>query len=237
MSTGTIQSIQAATAMIVPPVRRRRWKKPVAGLAIGAIAIAVKTWPAISLSLKTVSTDDAYVNSHVTYLAPRVAGQVVKVFVDDNDRVANGANFKETQLSYLRIGQRVDCEVDMCGRTKNFEGRITGFTMGTGQTLALLPPQNATGNFVKIVQRLPVRIELTDYNADELPLFVGLSVTPRVYFEDPATGASAGEYLRPTVPLDKESSNCRSKYVRRFSHLLDRVLISKSVPMAFKYHL
>ena len=79
------------------------------------------------------------------------------------------ANFKETQLADLRIGQRVRCEVDMYGSRKEFEGRITGFTMGTGQTLALLPPQNATGNFVKIVQRLPVRIELTDYDPDKHP--------------------------------------------------------------------
>ena len=58
----------------------------------------------------------------------------------------------------------------MYGRRQEYEGRITGFTMGTGQTLALLPPQNATGNFVKIVQRLPVRIELTDYDAEKSPL-------------------------------------------------------------------
>ena len=77
------------------------------------------------------------------------------------------ANFKETQLADLRIGQRVELEVDMYGSRREFEGRITGFTMGTGQTLALLPPQNATGNFVKIVQRLPVRIELTDYDPDK----------------------------------------------------------------------
>ena len=86
------------------------------------------------------------------------------------------ANFKETQLAHLRIGQRVRCEIDMYGKHKEFEGRITGFTMGTGQTLSLLPPQNATGNFVKIVQRLPVRVELTDYDPDKQPLFVGLSV-------------------------------------------------------------
>src|SRR5208283_3312950 len=91
------------------------------------------------------------------------------------------ANFKETQLADLRIGQRAVIDVDMYGSRHEFEGRITGFTMGTGQTLALLPPQNATGNFVKIVQRLPVRIELTDYKPDENPLFLGLSCTPHVY--------------------------------------------------------
>ena len=111
------------------------------------------------------------------------------------------ANFKETQLADLRIGQRVRCEVDMYGSRREFEGRITGFTMGTGQTLSLLPPQNATGNFVKIVQRLPVRIELTDYHPDKAPLFVGLSVTPYVYYKEPPTGPHAGEILQPLAAL------------------------------------
>ena len=111
------------------------------------------------------------------------------------------ANFKETQLAKLRIGQRVRCEVDMYGRRQEFEGRITGFTMGTGETLSLLPPQNATGNFVKIVQRLPVRIELTDYHPDKNPLFVGLSVSPYVYYKEPPTGLFAGDVLQPPLPL------------------------------------
>ena len=107
------------------------------------------------------------------------------------------ANFKETQLADLRIGQRVRCEVDMYGSRREFEGRITGFTMGTGQTLSLLPAQNATGNFVKIVQRLPVRVELTDYDPEKAPLFVGVSVTPYVYYKEPPTGPHAGEVLQP----------------------------------------
>lgn len=111
------------------------------------------------------------------------------------------ANFKETQLANLRIGQRVRCDVDMYGGRHEFEGRITGFTMGTGQTLALLPPQNATGNYVKIVQRLPVRIELVDYDPEQLPLFTGLSVTPYVYFKEAPTGPNAGKFLQPRTPL------------------------------------
>ena len=109
------------------------------------------------------------------------------------------ANFKETQLADLRIGQRVRCEVDMYGSRREFEGRISGFTMGTGQTLSLLPPQNATGNFVKIVQRLPVKIDLIDYDPDKAPLLVGVSVTPYVYFKEPATGRNAGSILQPLV--------------------------------------
>jgi membrane fusion protein (multidrug efflux system) len=111
------------------------------------------------------------------------------------------ANFKETQLADLRIGQRVRCEVDMYGGRREFEGRISGFTMGTGQTLSLLPPENATGNYVKIVQRLPVRIELTDYDPDKVPLFTGLSVTPYVYYKEPPTGRHAGQVLKPSAAL------------------------------------
>jgi membrane fusion protein (multidrug efflux system) len=113
------------------------------------------------------------------------------------------ANFKETQLADLRIGQRVRCEIDMYGSKREFEGRITGFTMGTGQTLSLLPPQNATGNYVKIVQRLPVRIELTDYHPDKAPLFIGLSVVPYVYYKEPATGPEGGAFLQQLQTLPR----------------------------------
>ncbi|HYZ74773.1 MAG TPA: efflux RND transporter periplasmic adaptor subunit [Chthoniobacterales bacterium] len=106
------------------------------------------------------------------------------------------ANFKETQLRNLRIGQHVDLELDMYGGKHVFEGRISGFTYGTGSTLALLPPQNATGNFVKIVQRLPVRVDVLDYDPDKLPLFAGLSVTPTVDLKAAPTGPNAGQYLQ-----------------------------------------
>jgi membrane fusion protein, multidrug efflux system len=106
------------------------------------------------------------------------------------------ANFKETQLRNLRIGQHVDLELDMYGGKHVFEGRISGFTYGTGSTLALLPPQNATGNFVKVVQRLPVRIDVLNYDPDKLPLFAGLSVTPTVDLRTEPTGPNAGQYLQ-----------------------------------------
>jgi membrane fusion protein, multidrug efflux system len=110
------------------------------------------------------------------------------------------ANFKETQLRYLRIGQPVDMYVDMYGDSHVFKGRISGFTNGTGSTLALLPPQNATGNFVKVVQRLPVRIDVEDYDPDKYPLFYGLSVVPYVYINKPPTGPNAGKFLQTYVP-------------------------------------
>jgi membrane fusion protein, multidrug efflux system len=109
------------------------------------------------------------------------------------------ANFKETQLGDLRIGQSADLYVDMYGGRQVFKGRVAGFTMGTGSTLALLPPQNATGNFIKIVQRLPVRIELEGYDPDKKPLFIGTSVEPYVYLNKPPTGPDAGKFLQSNV--------------------------------------
>ena len=109
-------------------------------------------------------------------------------------------NFKETQLHDLRIGQPVDLYVDMYGNSQVFKGRVAGFTMGTGSTLALLPAQNATGNFVKVVQRLPVRIELEGYDPDKTPLFIGTSVVPYVYLKKPATGPDAGKFLQAYLP-------------------------------------
>jgi membrane fusion protein (multidrug efflux system) len=117
------------------------------------------------------------------------------------------ANFKETQLHNLRIGQRVTIEADMYGGRHKFEGRISGFTFGTGSTLALLPPQNATGNFVKVVQRLPVRIDLLNYDPDKLPLFVGLSVTPSVDLWSKPTGPNAGKFLQELIPQSSPASS------------------------------
>jgi len=120
------------------------------------------------------------------------------------------ANFKETQLRDLRIGQPVDLYLDMYGDRQVFKGRVAGFTMGTGSTLALLPAQNATGNFVKVVQRLPVRIELEDYDADRNPLFIGTSVVPYVYLNKPATGPDAGKFLQAYLPRSPASGSSAS---------------------------
>jgi len=120
------------------------------------------------------------------------------------------ANFKETQLRDLRIGQPVDLYSDMYGDGQVFKGRIAGFTMGTGSTLALLPPQNATGNFVKVVQRLPVRIELEEYDADKRPLFIGTSVVPYVYINEPPTGPDAGKFLQSDMPRTPATSSAAS---------------------------
>src|SRR5262252_8925690 len=120
------------------------------------------------------------------------------------------ANFKETQLGDLRIGQAADLYVDMYGGRHVFKGRVSGFTMGTGSTLALLPAQNATGNFVKVVQRLPVRIDLEEYDPDKDPLFTGTSVVPYVYINKPPTGPDAGKFLQTAVPVSQTGGSTQN---------------------------
>jgi len=120
------------------------------------------------------------------------------------------ANFKETQLRDLRIGQPADLYVDMYGGRHVFKGRVSGFTEGTGSTLALLPPENATGNFVKVVQRLPVRIDLEGYDPNENVLFIGTSVVPYVYANKPPTGPDAGKFLQTYAPQSQTFGQSRN---------------------------
>ena len=109
-------------------------------------------------------------------------------------------NFKETQIAEIRIGHPVELYADMYGDRVVYKGRVTGFAMGTGSTLSLLPAQNATGNFVKVVQRLPVRVDLTEPPPADAPLFVGLSIIPYVYFKEPPSGPNAGQFLQAAIP-------------------------------------
>jgi membrane fusion protein, multidrug efflux system len=109
------------------------------------------------------------------------------------------ANFKETQIAPIRIGHPVDIHFDAYPG-KVFRGRVSGFNPGTGASTALFPAQNATGNFVKIVQRLPVRIELIGPAPLDTPLFVGLSAEPYVKVYEHPTGPSAGQRLRGNFP-------------------------------------
>jgi len=86
------------------------------------------------------------------------------------------ANFKEVQLDQVRIGQPVDLKSDLYGRSVQYHGVVVGLAGGTGSTFATIPAQNATGNWIKVVQRVPVRIALDPRELSQHPLRVGLSM-------------------------------------------------------------
>jgi membrane fusion protein (multidrug efflux system) len=180
-------------------------------------AEVMKTAPSIKLAQAKVeqvkrALDEAQLNLRYCTVVSEIDGVVTRRNVNPGNNVVAGqslmavrslteiwidANFKETQLAELKIGQAAELEVDMYGSRQRFKGRVSGFTMGTGSTLALLPAENATGNFVKVVQRLPVRIDLVDYDPETAPLFIGLSVTPIVKVKEPPSGPDAGKLLQP----------------------------------------
>ena len=136
------------------------------------------------------------------YVARRNAqvGQAVSVggalmAVVTTDQMWLDANFKETQLTHMRIGQPVEIHFDLYGKDKTFNGKVVGIEMGTGSAFSLLPTQNATGNWIKVVQRVPVRIQLDPQQLTENPLRIGLSATVKVNVSD-----SQGETLRNQAP-------------------------------------
>jgi membrane fusion protein (multidrug efflux system) len=191
----------------------------------------IKTAPGLKQAEATLmraerDLDEAKLNLRYCTIVAEIDGVITRRNVNPGNNVQVGqslmairslrdiwvdANFKETQLRNLRIGQRVAVEADMYGGKRMFEGRVSGFTMGTGSTLALLPAQNATGNFVKVVQRLPVRIDLVDYDPDKVPLFVGLSVTPAVDLWSKPSGANAGKFLQDVTTTPASASATPAK--------------------------
>ena len=106
----------------------------------------------------------------------------------------------------------MDVYVDEYGSRRVFPGWITGFTFGTGSTLALLPAQNATGNFVKVVQRLPVRIELQNYDPKRGSSVHRSPVVPYVYLNRPATGPNAGKVLQASMPQSSASAAATAEH-------------------------
>jgi membrane fusion protein (multidrug efflux system) len=138
---------------------------------------------------------------HRTQVTSPVGGVVAKRSVQVGQRVAAGtpllavvpledvwvdANFKEVQLARMRTGQPVEVHADMYGDDVTFHGRVAGLAAGSGNAFALLPAQNASGNWIKIVQRVPVRILLDPRELKAHPLRVGLSTTVRIDIHDVA---------------------------------------------------
>ncbi|MGA7438755.1 MAG: HlyD family efflux transporter periplasmic adaptor subunit, partial [Luteibacter sp.] len=94
------------------------------------------------------------------------------------------ANFKESQLRHVRIGQPVKVEADIYGGGVEYHGHVVGLGAGTGSAFSLLPAQNATGNWIKVVQRVPVRVSIDEKDLDKNPLRIGLSTAVTVNITD-----------------------------------------------------
>jgi membrane fusion protein (multidrug efflux system) len=135
-----------------------------------------------------------------------VAAGAVLMSVIPLDRVWIEANFKEAQLGRMRIGQPVTLFADAYGRQVEYRGRVAGIGAGTGAAFALLPAQNATGNWIKVVQRVPVRIELVGGPLAEHPLRVGLSMQAKVQLDEAPVAGAALPATAGAAPLPDASA-------------------------------
>lgn len=174
---------------------------------------------------------EAWINAERDAIVAPVGGYVAQRSVQVGSRVQPGqalltiialhdlwidANFKESQLAHIRIGQPAKVESDLYGGGVEYDGKVVGLGAGTGSSFALLPPQNASGNWIKVVQRVPVRIALDPQQLEKHPLRVGLSTavkvdtherSGRILADQPANAAIAQTdvYARDVAKADAEA--------------------------------
>jgi membrane fusion protein (multidrug efflux system) len=159
---------------------------------------------------------------HRTELTSPVSGMIAKRSVQVGQRVAAGtpllavvplenvwvdANFKEVQLERMRTGQPVTVHTDLYGHDVTYHGHVVGIAAGSGNAFALLPSQNASGNWIKIVQRLPVRILLDPNELKAHPLRVGLSTTVRVDLHDTSGPLMTSAVRNVPQPIQPSAGN------------------------------
>jgi membrane fusion protein (multidrug efflux system) len=192
----------------------------------------VDTHPQV-LAAESAVREAALALRRTRLLAP-VAGVVARRSVQVGQRVAPGtplmavvplqdvwvdANFKEVQLKDMRIGQAADVRADMYGGSVTYHGKLVGLSAGSGSAFALLPAQNASGNWIKIVQRVPVRIALDPEQLKAHPLRVGLSMRVTVDVHD-TSGTMIASQVR-SVPIPVQSSLGNDPEVEaRIAHIL-----------------
>jgi membrane fusion protein (multidrug efflux system) len=184
----------------------------------------------------------AYLNYARTVLPAPVSGFVARRDVQLGERVSTGtplmavvplnqvwidANFKESQLDSMRVGQPVTLTSDLYGSDVVFHGRVVGFGAGTGSAFSLLPAQNATGNWIKIVQRVPVRIALDPRELARHPLQIGLSMKAYVDVRD-----ASGQRLPEVASNDRDDSTAVFQSVAAKADATVRRIIEANDPGA-----
>ena len=156
-----------------------------------------------------------YIARRSVQLGERVSPGNPLLAIVPPERLRVDANFKEVQLRHMRIGQPAKVTADLYGGRVEYRGTVEGLGLGTGAAFALLPAQNATGNWIKVVQRVPVRIFLDPEDLRAHPLRIGLSTRVRIDVRDDS-GAQLAQAPRPrpllsTLAYDIDESEVRAR--------------------------
>jgi len=167
--------------------------------AAAAVRSAYLTWARTELPAPV----SGFIARRNVQLGQRVAPGTALMAVVPLDQVWVDANFKEPQLSRMRVGQPVTLSADLYGSRVVFHGKVAGFGAGTGSAFSLLPAQNATGNWIKIVQRVPVRVALDPREIAAHPLQIGLSMRADIDVHD-GSGARLPQLASTATPWSTE---------------------------------
>jgi len=162
-----------------------------------------------------------YVAKRQVQLGQRVQPGVNLMTIVPLEQLWIEANFKETQLAKMRIGQPVKVHADLYGGDVEYDGKVVALGMGTGSAFSLLPAQNASGNWIKIVQRVPVRIEVEPKQLAEHPLRLGLSTSVDVTVRD-QDGAVLAAARKDDKPLF--TTTAYEKQLNDANELIDKVI-------------
>lgn len=168
------------------------------------VAVAAAKLREASLALrrtKILAPVSGVVAKRGVQLGARIAAGAPLMAVVPLDEAWVDANFKEAQLEQVRVGQPVELHADLYGRDVVYHGRVAGLSAGSGAAFALLPAQNASGNWIKIVQRVPVRIQLDAKELAEHPLRVGLSMHAEIDLHEHDGAPLASTARRAPAPL------------------------------------
>jgi membrane fusion protein, multidrug efflux system len=180
----------ARAALKLAEAKHEQANSTVQGTSVGdnpgvLAAIAGVRRAAIDLSHMAIDAPvDGIVAGRTVQLGQRVSAGTPLMSVVPLDDLWIDANFRETQLRNIRVGQPVTVMTDIYGASVTYHGHVLGLAAGSGNAFALLPAQNATGNWIKIVQRVPVRIALDSKELTRHPLRIGLSVRAYVHTQD-----------------------------------------------------
>ncbi|EPF20184.1 MULTISPECIES: efflux RND transporter periplasmic adaptor subunit [Cedecea] len=175
-----------------------------------------------------VAPVSGFVAKRAVQLGMRVDSGTTLLAIVPLDQVWVDANFKESQMQTMRLGQKVTLTADLYGDDVEYQGTIESLGIGTGSAFSLLPAQNASGNWIKIVQRLPVRITLDPHDMQKHPLRVGLSMFARVDIRN------ADGHLLPqkTVATPRFTTDVYQNALDQADQLVAKILHDNSQPVA-----
>lgn len=200
-----LRQADARAAIAVAVKQEEAAKAGVSGVSVAlhpavqaAKADYVQAWLAARRNT-IVAPVSGYVAKRSVQIGARATPGASLMAIVPLDQLWVDANFKESELKNIRVGQAARVEADMYGSNVAFHGRVVGLSAGTGSAFSLLPAQNASGNWIKVVQRLPVRIALDPTALKAHPLRIGLSTTVSVDISN--TGGPVLGAAMPQAPV------------------------------------